>query len=113
MCHKFCLGVDFTRYFLRFLLFGVSFVAYISLAITPSHDALQSLFEARWCNTATVLQKAKTGRITALNKSAYNCWIRNYGFTGGFWGSNSCLKELFCCSYRNLNCFAWYLNDKN
>ena len=82
--HKCYLGVDFTRYFLGFLFFGVSLVSCIFFAFTPAHDALQSFFVAFGCTTATVLQKAKIGRITACAFGSYNCWIRNYGFTGGF-----------------------------
>ena len=99
--YKCYLGVDFTRYFLGFLLFGVSFVACISLAVTPSHDAPQSLFVALWCTTATVLQKAKTGRITACAFGSYNCWIRNYGFTGGFCVWGNWFYELWWGTLRN------------
>ena len=51
--------MDFTRHFFGFLFFGVSFVVCVSLAITPLHDAQQSLFVALGCTTATVLQKQK------------------------------------------------------
>ena len=47
-------------------------------------------FYGLWCvTTATVGQKLKTGRITALGSGSYSYWFRNCGGTGGFCGGSS------------------------
>ena len=83
------------------LLSGVS-----SMGHTLAHDAPRSVYRSWVRTTATVGQKLKTGRVTALGSGSYSYWFRNCGGTGGFWGGGSYFKELSGCSYWNLEYFG-------
>ena len=80
---------------------GVSSVGHAAL-----YDALRCVLRSWVRTTATVGQKLKTGRITALGSGSYSYWFRNYGGTGGFCGGGSYFKELSWCSYWNLAYFG-------
>ena len=80
---------------------GVSCVGHVAL-----YDALRSVLRSLVRTTATVGQKLKTGRITALGSGSYSYWFRNCGGTGGFCGCGSYFKELSGCSYWNLAYFG-------
>ena len=76
------------------------------LPLTPAHNALRCVLRSLVRTTATVGQKLKTGRITALGSGSYSYWFRNCGGTGGFCGGGSYFKELSGCSYWNLVYFG-------
>ena len=80
---------------------GVSSVGHVAL-----YDALRCVLRSWVRTTATVGQKLKTGRITALGSGSYSYWFRNCGGTGGFCGGGSYFKELSWCSYWNLAYFG-------
>lgn len=81
--------------------YGVSSVGHVAL-----YDALRCVLRSLVRTTATVGQKLKTGRITALGSGSYSYWFWNYGCTGGFCGSGSYFKELSGSSYWNLAYFG-------
>lgn len=64
--------------------FGVSSVGHVAL-----YDARRCVLRSLVRNYATVGQKLKTGRITALWSGSYLYWFRNCGGTGGFCGGSS------------------------
>lgn len=55
----------------------------VSLAITPSHDAQQSLFVALGCTTATVLQKQKLVELRLVRLVRITAGLGTMALLGG------------------------------
>ena len=89
-----------------FLPLGYGLAVFAWFALTPAQNALRCVLRSLVRTTATVGQKLKTGRVTALGSGSYSYWFRNCGGTGGFCGGGSYFKELSGCSYWNLVYFG-------